>query len=65
VKNFQDKLDEPKLIELFSKFGEITSVKVPLDESGKPKGFGFINFRNPDDATKVIKYLFLFGTFLI
>jgi polyadenylate-binding protein len=59
VKNFQDKLDEPKLIELFSKFGEITSVKVPLDESGKPKGFGFINFRNPDDATKVIKYLFL------
>jgi polyadenylate-binding protein len=65
VKNFQDKLDEPKLIELFSKFGEITSVKVPLDESGKPRGFGFINYKNPDDATKVIKKIFLFNPFFI
>lgn len=55
MKNFQDKLDETKLIEIFSKFGEITSVKVPLDDEGKPKGFGFVNFKNPDDASKVNK----------
>ena len=54
VKNFQDSFDETKLKDLFSKYGEITSVKIPLDNTGKPTGFGYVNFKNPEDAAKVI-----------
>ena len=53
VKNFGETLDDEKLSELFAKLGEITSVYVPKNEEGKPRGFGFINFKNPEDALKV------------
>ena len=53
VKNFQDVLDEVKLGDLFAQFGEVTSVKIPLDNAGKPTGFGFVNYKNPEDAAKV------------
>lgn len=53
VKNFDDSVDEAKLNELFSKYGEVTSVKIARDAGGKSIGFGFVNFSNPDDAAKV------------
>ncbi|MCQ2817627.1 MAG: hypothetical protein MJ252_10215 [archaeon] len=40
---------------LFKNFGEITSAKVPKDEKGESKGFGFVCFANPDDADKAMK----------
>lgn len=50
VKNFGEHLDQQKLTEMFSKYGEITSAVVMTDNTGKPKGFGFVAFVDPDAA---------------
>jgi len=36
----------------FSKFGTVKFARVKLREDGKSKGFGFVEFENPEDATK-------------
>ena len=38
------------LKELFSPYGEITSVIVMRKENGHSLGFGFVCFKNPEDA---------------
>jgi len=55
VKNLNESIDEVKLGELFAKFGELTSVKIKTDSNGKSLGFGFVNFREPDDALRAVK----------
>jgi len=57
VKNFGDKIDDSKLKDLFSKFGEITSHVVARDENNKSKGFGFVAFQNPESAALAVKEL--------
>jgi polyadenylate-binding protein len=58
VKNFQDTLDEESLKTLFAKFGEITSVKISVDNNtSKPCGFGFVNFKEPEDASNAVQAL--------
>jgi len=55
VKNLDDAIDEEKLREEFSVFGVITSCKIMADEkTGISKGFGFVCFSNPDEATKAV-----------
>ncbi|KAI5955801.1 PAB1 [Candida jiufengensis] len=54
VKNLDDQIDSEKLEEEFKPFGQITSAKVMIDESGKSKGFGFVCFNTPEEATKAI-----------
>lgn len=36
----------------FSKFWLVKFARVKLREDGKSKGFGFVEFENPEDATK-------------
>lgn len=55
VKNFDDKLDDEKLRELFSKFGEITSAVAAKDGSGKSKGYGFVNFKDAISAADAVR----------
>ncbi|KAK6936139.1 RNA recognition motif domain [Dillenia turbinata] len=50
VKNFEKHVTEEKLSEMFSKFGKITSLLISKDSDGVSKGFGFVNFENPDSA---------------
>lgn len=55
VKNLDDSIDEEKLREEFSNFGAITSCKIMFDEkTGISKGFAFVCFSNPDEATKAV-----------
>ncbi|CCK71239.1 polyadenylate-binding protein KNAG_0G01810 [Huiozyma naganishii CBS 8797] len=54
VKNLDDSIDDEKLQEEFAPFGNITSVKVMRTENGKSKGFGFVCFSSPEEATKAI-----------
>ncbi|VDL26462.1 unnamed protein product [Hymenolepis diminuta] len=61
VKNLDDTIDDARLKETFSKYGNITSAKVVLDQSGNSKGFGFVCFSTPEEAKKAIK---LNGTFM-
>lgn len=53
IKNFGEALDEGKLQELFSKYGEITSCVIMNDDSGKSKGFGFVAFESHEAADVV------------
>ncbi|XP_028926718.1 polyadenylate-binding protein 1-like isoform X2 [Ornithorhynchus anatinus] len=53
VKNLDDCIDDEKLRKEFSPYGTITSAKV-MTESGHSKGFGFVCFSSPEEATKAV-----------
>jgi polyadenylate-binding protein len=54
VKNLDDNITDEGLRSQFESFGKITSAKVMCDEGGRSKGFGFVCFEKPDDATKAV-----------
>ncbi|XP_052234996.1 polyadenylate-binding protein 4-like isoform X2 [Dreissena polymorpha] len=53
VKNLDDTIDDERLRKEFSQFGTITSAKVMV-EAGRSKGFGFVCFSSPEEATKAV-----------
>lgn len=54
VKNLDDALDDERLRKEFAPFGNITSAKVMTDGNGRSKGFGFVCFSSPEEATKAV-----------
>ncbi|KAI3512166.1 hypothetical protein L1887_19397 [Cichorium endivia] len=52
IKNLDLDITEEILDQTFSKFGKIVSLVISRDENGVSRGFGFVNFENPDDARK-------------
>jgi len=54
IKNLEDDVDDEKLRGEFEPFGTITSCKVMRDDKGTSKGFGFVCFSTPDEATKAV-----------
>ncbi|SFU29591.1 RNA recognition motif. (a.k.a. RRM, RBD, or RNP domain) [Pustulibacterium marinum] len=49
---------EADLEEAFADYGDVTSVKIIMDrESGRSKGFGFVEMPNDDEAKKAIEEL--------
>ncbi|KAJ3819794.1 polyadenylate binding protein [Lentinula raphanica] len=54
IKNLEDHVDDDKLRAEFEPFGTITSCKVMRDDKGTSKGFGFVCFSSPDEATKAV-----------
>merc|ERR1711988_446349 len=53
VKNLDDTVDDDRLRKEFAPFGTITSAKV-MNEDGRSKGFGFVCFSSPEEATKAV-----------
>lgn len=53
VKNLDDTIDDEILRKEFTQFGTITSAKVMM-EDGRSKGFGFVCFSAPDEATRAV-----------
>jgi polyadenylate-binding protein len=53
VKNLDDTIDDERLRNEFAPFGTITSAKVMCEE-GRSKGFGFVCFSSPEEATKAV-----------
>ncbi len=51
-------LDDAELEEIFEKFGTIASAKVVMDrDTGKSKGFGFVEMPNETEAKDAIENL--------
>uniref|UniRef100_A0AAQ4QYZ1 Polyadenylate-binding protein n=1 Tax=Gasterosteus aculeatus aculeatus TaxID=481459 RepID=A0AAQ4QYZ1_GASAC len=54
VKNFGEDMDEEKLRDVFSKYGNAMSIRVMSDDGGKSRGFGFVSFERHEDAQKAV-----------
>jgi len=54
IKNLDDDIDDTKLRGIFDQFGTITSAKVMSDSKTQSKGFGFVCFSTPEEATKAV-----------
>lgn len=51
-------LDDDELMEIFEKFGVVNSAKVAMDkETGKSRGFGFVDMQNEAEARDAIENL--------
>lgn len=50
VGNLPFSISEERLRELFSQFGSVASVKIITDETGRSKGFAFVEFASDDEA---------------
>jgi cold-inducible RNA-binding protein len=51
-------VDDAALEDLFKSFGQVTSAKVIMDrESGRSKGFGFVEFDDDNAAQAAIKQM--------
>ncbi|XP_066957114.1 polyadenylate-binding protein 4 [Macrobrachium rosenbergii] len=53
IKNLDDSIDDERLRKEFSNYGTITSAKV-MTEDGRSKGFGFVCFSTPEEATRAV-----------
>ncbi|XP_039047564.1 polyadenylate-binding protein 7-like isoform X3 [Hibiscus syriacus] len=57
IKDLDSDITEEILQEKFSEFGKIASLVVARDENGASRGFGFVNFENPDDAKNAMEVM--------
>ncbi|KAM2242422.1 hypothetical protein ACFX1S_009380 [Malus domestica] len=55
MKNLDPTLKEELVEEKFSEFGKIVSFAIAKDDHGNSRGFGFVNFENPDDARRAME----------
>ncbi|RHY15020.1 hypothetical protein DYB36_008138 [Aphanomyces astaci] len=54
VKNLDDQLTDEELREAFTAVGTITSARIMRDPAGASRGFGFVCFATPEEATKAV-----------
>merc|ERR1711868_293092 len=57
VKNIPEHWDDAKLMEVFTGFGDILSLKVAVDENGQSKCHGFVSFKEHDQAEAACEVL--------
>lgn len=58
ISNLSDGVNDADLKDAFSEYGEVSSAKVILDrESGRSRGFGFVEMPNDSEAEKAINEL--------
>lgn len=58
IANLNYKVPSEKLQEIFEEYGEVSSAKIITDkETGRSKGFGFVEMPDDDSALKAIEDL--------
>ena len=58
VGNLPYRTNQEELTELFSQYGEVTFVRIITDrESGRSRGFGFVEMSTPESAQEAIESL--------
>jgi len=59
IKNLDESVDDSALKEMFTPYGTITSVSSMKDADGKCRGFGFVCYGTPEEATKAVTEMHL------
>jgi polyadenylate-binding protein len=54
IKNLDETIDDERLRQEFSVYGTITSARVMHDDKNISKGFAFVCFSSPEEATKAV-----------
>ncbi|CAN8239387.1 unnamed protein product [Cochlearia groenlandica] len=54
LKNLDDSVNDEKLKEMFSEYGNVTSCKVMMNSQGLSRGFGFVAYSNPEEALRAL-----------
>ncbi len=58
VGNLSYNLTEDELSQIFGEYGEVVSVKIVMDrETGRAKGFGFVEMANEEEGEKAVEEL--------
>ncbi|KAJ8868301.1 hypothetical protein PR048_029817 [Dryococelus australis] len=59
IKNLPDSFENAVdlMSKLFENYGSIISCKVVVDDDQKYRGFGFVSFKNPQDASRAVEEL--------
>ncbi|ODQ64346.1 polyadenylate binding protein [Nadsonia fulvescens var. elongata DSM 6958] len=57
IKNLGSDVEDKEFEELVGQFGPVVSASLSKDEENKPRGFGFVNFENHEDAAKCVEEL--------
>ncbi|KAF9621612.1 hypothetical protein IFM89_024558 [Coptis chinensis] len=57
VKNLSESTTDEDLMKVFGEYGTIDTATVMRTDDGKSKCFGFVNFENPDNASKAVEAL--------
>ncbi|KAL5523286.1 hypothetical protein ACEPAF_1553 [Sanghuangporus sanghuang] len=55
VKNLDETIDSGTLFQHFNQFGSIVSARVMRDENGRSRGFGFVSYQMPDQASLALR----------
>lgn len=57
MKYLDDSVDGRALHEYFSQCGQVVSARVMQHANGVSKGFGFVSFTSPEEATRAVAML--------
>jgi multiple RNA-binding domain-containing protein 1 len=57
IRNIPFSCVEDEILQLFSVYGTVSQVHLPLDADKKCKGFGFVQFMLPEDANRALQAL--------
>ncbi|KZT03826.1 uncharacterized protein LAESUDRAFT_728848 [Laetiporus sulphureus 93-53] len=55
IKNLDPSIDSNSLFSHFRQFGQIVSARVMRNESGESRGFGFVSYQTPDQASMAMQ----------
>lgn len=55
VKGFGAEWTHKELYEAFKEFGDIVSTRVSIEEDHKSRGYGYVQFRKPEQATAAVE----------
>jgi RNA recognition motif-containing protein len=58
IKNIEGSVNEVLLESIFKQYGDVTETKIVYDKiTWESRGFGFVQFKNKEDAIKAIEGL--------
>ncbi|KAJ9613642.1 hypothetical protein, variant [Exophiala oligosperma] len=57
IKNIEESVTDEEFTKLFERYGDVVSATITRDETGKSRGFGFVNFVTHEAASKAVDEL--------